>query len=368
MWERLVGQPRAIEALQRAIARPVHAYLLVGPTGSGIEDAARCLAVGLIGGEGDERAEQLVFRRMHPDVVEVEPEGTFFLARQADDVIEEASRAPVEGTRKVIILREIERMNETSSNRLLKTFEEPPGETVFVLTTSMPDEVLPTIRSRCQRIDFEPVVAAELEAVLRSEGVDAEQATLAAELSGGQLARARALAGPMARVRRAFAAVPAIGDGTGSTAARLGDELDAEITAAIATVTERHGEELAEFEAEMERYGYQPREAQRLRRRIEERQKREAVRARRELLFEGITAIESTYRDALAGGEIRLNTDMAPIVVSPRAAADALDACREAREAFLVHEKGVVRLQYLLMSLPPARKASMTRVSSLPPE
>jgi DNA polymerase-3 subunit delta' len=117
---------------------------------------------------------------MHPDVVEVEPEGTFFLARQADDVIDEAMRSPVEGQRKVIVLREIERMNETSANRLLKTFEEPPERTVFVLTTSMPDEVLPTIRSRCQRIDFEPVADEQLEAVLVGEGVDAAAAKLAA--------------------------------------------------------------------------------------------------------------------------------------------------------------------------------------------
>jgi DNA polymerase III subunit delta' len=354
MWDKLVGQERAIDALTHAIARPVHAYLLVGPTGSGVDDAARYLAMGLIGASGDDRVEQLVFRRMHPDVVEVEPEGTFFLARQADDVIDEAMRSPVEGARKVIILRDIERMNDTSANRLLKTFEEPPARTVFVLTTAMPDEVLPTIRSRCQRVDFEPVASEQLEAVLREEGVDAAAARLAAVLSGGQLARARALAGPMARVRRAFAVAPSIVDGTGSTAVRLAAELDVEITAAIEQLSAQHAEELVIFEADMERQGYQAREAQRLRRRIEERQKRKAVRARRELLLEGITAIECTYRDALAGVDLAVNTDVTPIGVTARGAADALDACREAREAFLVHEKGVVRLQYLLMSLPPA--------------
>jgi DNA polymerase-3 subunit delta' len=354
MWERLIGQERAIDALTHAIERPVHAYLLAGPAGSGVEDAARYLAVGLLGAGADERAEQLVFRRLHPDVVEVEPEGTFFLARQADDVIDEAMRSPVEGERKVIILRDIDRMNETSANRLLKTFEEPPGRTVFVLTTSVPDEVLPTIRSRCQRIDFEPVAAEQLEAVLRDEGVDADAAALAARLSGGQLARARALAGPTARVRRAFAVVPSRVDGTGATAARLAAEVEYEIGLAVEQVTQQHARELAAFEADMERQGYQPREAQRLRRRIEERQKREAVRARRELLLEGITAIETTYRDALAGPGAALNTDLPAIAVSARGAADALEATREAREAFLVHEKGVVRLQYLFMSLPPA--------------
>src|SRR5262249_22523325 len=151
--------------------------------------------------------------------------GTWFLAKQADDVIEEAMRSPVEGERKVIILREIERMNETSANRLLKTFEEPPGRTVFVLTTSIPDEVLPTIRSRCQRIDFAAISEPELSAILVAEGAPEDVAQLAASLSGGQLARARALAGPTAAVRRAFAEVPLRVDGTGATAARIADLL-----------------------------------------------------------------------------------------------------------------------------------------------
>jgi DNA polymerase-3 subunit delta' len=192
-----------------------------------------------------------------------------------------------------------------------------------------------------------------LEAVLVADGIEAKAARLAAVLSGGQLARARALAGPMARVRRAFALVPAHVDGTGAMAVRLADELDAEIGAAIAHVGEQHAAELAVFEADMERQGYQPREAQRLRRRIEERQKREAVRARRELLLEGVTAIECTYRDALTGTDHAINTDIAPVGASARGAAEALDALRAAREAFILHEKGVVRLQYLLMSLPP---------------
>jgi hypothetical protein len=110
----------------------------------------------------------------------------------------------------------------------------------------------------------------------------------------------------------------------------------------------------------MERYGYQPREAQRLRRRVEERQKREAVRARRDLLLEGVTAIESVYRDVLAGADHALNRDLPLPAVTPRAAADALEACREAREAYLVHEKGVVRLQYLLLCLPAAKVAAAT--------
>ena len=57
-----------------------------------------------------------------------------------------------------MILLEAERLNEESANKLLKTLEEPPASTTMVLVTSSPDDLLDTIRSRCQRIDFDPLV------------------------------------------------------------------------------------------------------------------------------------------------------------------------------------------------------------------
>ena len=109
----------------------------------------------------------------------------------------------------------------------------------------------------------------------------------------------------------------------------------------------------------MERLGYADRDAQRLRRRIEDRQRREVRRTRIDLLMEGVTAIESVYRDALAAPDVALNRDRLQVRVSPRAAAAALDACREAREAFAVNEKGIVRLTSLLLTLPPAAEPGM---------
>jgi hypothetical protein len=104
----------------------------------------------------------------------------------------------------------------------------------------------------------------------------------------------------------------------------------------------------------MERLGYDAREAQRLRRRIEERHKREARRTRIDLLLEGVTAIETVYRDVLAAPAPPLDPGRPLLRLSPRAAVAALDQCREAREAFLINEKGLVRLSYLCMVLPPS--------------
>lgn len=359
MWDELVGQEGAIERLRLAAARPVHAYLICGPAGSGAELAARGLAATLLGGDDDPSVADRVRRGVHPDVIEFEPGATQYSIR--DDlrarILPEAQRAPIEAARKVLILHEAERLRgnqNESANALLKTLEEPPPRTVLVLVTSLPDDLLPTIRSRCQRIDLDPVDDTAMRATLVAEGCDAEAADLAVRLSGGQLARARALAGPLARLRATFVSLAARVDGRGATVIDLAAEADAAVDAAIAHVTARHGDELAELDARLDREGYEGRDAKRVRARLEERHKRELRRVRQDLLLEGVTALETVYRDVLAAPGPRLNTDRAPLAVPPAAAAAALDACREAREAFLLNEKGTLRLEHLLFSLPPA--------------
>jgi DNA polymerase-3 subunit delta' len=358
----VVGQERALGALRQAAARPGHAYLLVGPRGSGIEDAAREFAAMLIGVADDERGSRLVMRSVHPDVVEFEPSGPSY--RVKDDVRErilpEAARAPIEGERKVLVLFEAERLRgnqNESANAMLKTLEEPPDRTVVVLVTGAPDDLLPTIQSRCQRIDFDPIADDDVRAVLEREGVSAPDAAALASLAGGQLARARALAGRLGPLRAAFASATTRVDGYGATAFTIAQELDSAVEEAAAAVERQHKEELEAFDAEMERLGYSEREAQRMRRRIDERHKRETRRTRIDLLLEGVTAIESVYRDTLAAPAPPLNADRPALRVAARSAAAALDACHEAREAFLVNEKGVMRLVALLLALPPAGTA-----------
>jgi len=358
----VVGQARALSALRQAAARPGHAYLLVGPRGSGVEDAAREFAAMLIGVADDERGSRLVLRSLHPDVVEFEPGAASY--RVKDDVRErilpEAARAPIEGERKVLILFEAERLRgnqNESANAMLKTLEEPPERTVVILVTGAPDDLLPTIRSRCQRIDFDPIADADVQAMLEREGVSPVDAASVAALAGGQLARARALATRLAPLRAAFASAPARVDGYGATAFAIAQELDGAVEEAAAAVERQHKDELAEFDAEMERLGYAERDAQRMRRRIDERHKRETRRTRIDLLTEGVTAIESVYRDVLAAPAPALNSDRPALHVTPRAAAAALTACHETREAFLINEKGLIRLINLLMALPPAGTA-----------
>ena len=100
----------------------------------------------------------------------------------------------------------------------------------------------------------------------------------------------------------------------------------------------------------MERYGYSDRDAQRMRRRLDERHKREARRTRIDLLLEGVTAIESVYRDVLAAPAPPLNRDRPALALHAAGRGRGARACRDAREAFTINEKGLVRLIALCMA------------------
>ena len=181
-------------------------------------------------------------RSVHPDVVEFEPGAASY--RVKDDVRErilpEAARAPIEGERKVLILFEAERLRgnqNESANAMLKTLEEPPDRTVVVLVTGAPDDLLPTIRSRCQRIDFDPIADADVQAVLEREGVAAADAA-ARGGAGRRSARAGARARRAARARCAPRSRrrPARVDGYGATAFAIAQELDGVVDEAAAAV------------------------------------------------------------------------------------------------------------------------------------
>ena len=231
--------------------RPVHAYLLVGPRGSGIETAARCFAALLIGADGDER----VLRGRHPDVVEFRPVATMYsVERDVRDAILPAVHAsPVETERKCVVLLEADRLNPESSNTLLKSIEEPPPRTIIILVAESAAELLDTIRSRCQQIDFGALGTDVLLAELERRGVPEARARLAAALAGGRLDRAVALTGPLAGLRDAFVDVPARVDGTGATALALAEGLGEVVKDTLAGLEAEQKAELDELEEEIER-------------------------------------------------------------------------------------------------------------------
>jgi len=369
-WERVVGQDAAVDLLRAAVARPVHAYLLVGPRGSGVEEAARCFAAALVAAGPDderERVWELVLRGEHPDVVEIDPATTQIVKDDADRFVRESHASPIEGERKVVMLLGADRLNDVAANRLLKTIEEPPVRTHVVLVAERAERLLPTIRSRCQRVDFAYLAEADVRAALVSPPgappVDPTRGELVARLAGGRVDRARELAGRLGPVRDAFLSAAESLDGSGGAVERATQQVTDVVAEALAELEATQREEVARLDGELVAAGYPSRVAQARRRVVIERHKRELRRARTDAWIEGITAIETLYRDVLAGPEApRLNLDRTPPAVLPSVAADGLDACRRAREGLIEYNANeVLMLQRLLLHLPPAALARSAR-------
>jgi DNA polymerase III subunit delta' len=201
----IVGQPRAVETLRAAaVAGKVHhGYLFEGPDGVGKATTARALASALncTGGDPDGcgrcDACYKIDAGLHPDVIafDMTPKG---LTERVRDLIGAVGFRPHEGRARVVIFDpanglspELDRAQ--AANVLLKTLEEPPAGTHFVLVTAEPRRLPLTVRSRCQRVRFQPLDDAAIERVLtRGHGASAGAAREAAALAGGSLGRALA--------------------------------------------------------------------------------------------------------------------------------------------------------------------------------
>jgi DNA polymerase-3 subunit delta' len=130
-----------------------------------------------------------IARLVHADVLVVEPGDTGVIkVDQVRDVVERTGYRPFEGRRRVVIIDDADAMLSEAQNALLKTLEEPPASSMFVLVTSRPDELLPTVRSRCQRLRFGRLTASDVATVLmRVHGYSAADAHAAASAADGSL-------------------------------------------------------------------------------------------------------------------------------------------------------------------------------------
>jgi DNA polymerase-3 subunit delta' len=178
--------------------RHIHAFLYHGPPGTGKREAARALAAELIaeGAPDPADAERRVRAGVHPDLSWVEPRGAHEVLVEdvRTQIVRQAALRPFEAERRVFVIAEADRMNDESQNALLKTLEEPGDYAHFVLVSSAPGRLLPTIVSRCQPVRFKPVPAARIAEQLEAEGVEAATALACARLASGNMDRARYLA------------------------------------------------------------------------------------------------------------------------------------------------------------------------------
>jgi DNA polymerase III delta' subunit len=169
-WSDLSGQERVVALLRRAIARQrvPHAYLFSGPSGAPMLDTALMLARALncLAPVGDEPCVEpaaacdacaKIAGGFHPDVVTLVREGAAQIVpieNVRNQVIARLGLPPHEAKVRVFVVEEATALAPPAANALLKTLEEPPARTLFVLCTTAPEQLLPTIRSRCQRVRF----------------------------------------------------------------------------------------------------------------------------------------------------------------------------------------------------------------------
>lgn len=342
-WAAVVGQDELVTQLRRAVQHPTHAYLFVGGTGWGTRAAARAMAGEILAGgapaEERDRHLRLAAAERHPAMTVVERVGASISAGQADDIVRQAARTPSEGTRQVLVLVDFHLVRDAAP-KLLKTIEEPPSGTFFViLAEDVPPELV-TIASRCIRFDFAPIATAAIEAALVAEGCAPEVATAAAGSAGGDLERARLLAGdPLVVERRRFwFDLPTRLDGSGARAAAMALEAIARMDEVAAPLAVRHEAELAALAEEAERMGVK----KGVNKEVAERHKREVKRVHADELRAGLAALMARYREAAAGG------DAASLVRAGELVRDL-----EARLVFNPGEE--LQLQALFVSLPPLR-------------
>lgn len=188
-FSEVVGQKAVIKTLRNALSenKIAHAYLFCGPRGTGKTTMARLFAKALnceegIGHECDVCQNCIAVKTgSHPDVFEIDAASNSGVD-SVRDLIDQVRYQPILGRYKVYIIDEVHNMSSSAFNALLKTLEEPPANVVFILATTEPQKVLPTILSRVQRFDFTKVsdedIISKMSEILKKENVTYEEGSL----------------------------------------------------------------------------------------------------------------------------------------------------------------------------------------------
>lgn len=205
VWDDLQGQAPVVDQLRRGAAQatPNHAWLFTGPPGSGRSNAARAFAAALLceqadpalRGCGDCKACRTALAGSHADVTSVTTEKVTISIVEARELVRKAQDKPSTGRWRVIIVEDADRMQERSTNVLLKAIEEPPPRTIWLLCAPSPGDVLVTIRSRCRAVSLRlPPVDDVAELLVRRDGIDPGIARDAARAAQSHIGIAKRLA------------------------------------------------------------------------------------------------------------------------------------------------------------------------------
>ncbi|WP_193107162.1 DNA polymerase III subunit delta' [Brachybacterium sp. FME24] len=195
VWADVVGQDSAVAQFRRSTSPQgslAQAWLITGPPGSGRSTAARAFAATLQcetgTGCGQCRACRTVLANTHPDVTVVATDKLSIAKEEVRGLVMTAQRAPATGRHRVLIVEDADRMSAGTFNVLLKSIEEPPPSTVWMLCAPSAEDLAPTIRSRCRLVTL-AVPSSEVVAELlrRRDGVEANLAVRSARAAQGHI-------------------------------------------------------------------------------------------------------------------------------------------------------------------------------------
>jgi DNA polymerase-3 subunit delta' len=366
VWDDLVGQQPVVDELARAADRGsgalrgdaaigmTHAWLITGPPGSGRSNAARAFAAALQcehGGCGECHSCRTVLAGTHPDVTIVRPTLMSFGVDATRDMVRRAALAPYGSRWQIVLVEDADRLTDQALNALLKAIEEPAPRTVWLLCAPTPDDLLPTIRSRCRHVRLRtPPVDAIAHVLIERDGIEPSAARAAAFAAQGHIGRARWLArDEAARGRRdRVLGIPARLVGVEpclAAAAELVAGADAESRDSTASVDEGETEDLRRALG-FGTTGRAPRHTEAALKDLDSRQKKRSKRQARDALDRSLLDLVGYYRDVLArqlGSSVHLvNADRAAEIeatareTTPETTLrhiDALLSCREALDA-----------------------------------
>ncbi len=305
VFDALVGQERAASSMRQFVKNPVHAFLISGPVGSSLHDTALVFAAALqcsANGCGTCETCRLVLSGTDSDVYVAERAGLSWRIDELREADRISRRRPLGAGYQIVIIEDVELTTtgaSPSAAALLKSLEETPTRTVFLLTAEDVPPALDTVVSRCVEIKLKGLGDDALEALLVREGADVFAARSAAAAANGNLRRARVLVRDEDLTQRIaqWRTVPERLNGTPAASAVVATEIVRALDDAIAPLQKMQEEELELRSRESREMGQR---SLANRKDIEAQFKREQRRFRIDELRFGLTALTNVYRDRMA--------------------------------------------------------------------
>jgi DNA polymerase-3 subunit delta' len=303
VFDSLLGQERAVNALRHYAQHPVHAYLFTGPAGSGIHEALVAFSAALQcsdAGCGDCESCRLALGGADSDVTFIERTGVLWNVEEFKEAERISRRVPLGRSHQIVIIENVE-LTAGSVGKLLKILEEPPRRTIFLLSAESLPETLATVVSRCIEVPFSPLSDEVISNYLVQQGFAMMAARAAAAASGGDLRRAQVLVRDAELALRiaTWQSVPENLDAINAHNAALALEISAMVDEAMKPLLALQAEELERLTANAKAMG---RRSLPGRKEIEVRFRREQRRFRLDDVCFGLSALTHVYRERMVDG------------------------------------------------------------------